>query len=321
MPSDHTSLIENREPELARRRRWRVLKDSVATYGVGFGGISVIIAIVLIFFYLLYVVLPLFASASIEPVKIYPLPGGDDYTTEIIALEEQNEVGVRFTVGGHAIFFNASDGSVIQDITIAIPSGSTITSFTQGNPVTRLVAYGLSDGRVIIAKHQYQVSYPNDQRVITPKLQFPFGEEPLVIDDAKRSINKLELRETEEALSIVASLENAEVLIANFEKEESLLEEEVTLQRSVVTVDHGADFVEYMLLDKEQRNLYLADREGTIRHYDLSDKENAVLLSTTSIVEQGARISYLAFLAGELSLLVGDSKGRISQWFTSKDSL
>ena len=321
MSSEHSSLFENRESGFAARRKWRTIKDIIAKYGVGFGGIGVIIAIVLIFFYLLYVVLPLFASASVEPVGSYPAPSGGDYTTELIALEEQNEIGVRFTVGGHVIFFNAKDGSVIDDITIAIPPDAAITSFTQGNPVTRLVAYGLSDGRVIIAKHEYQLSYPNDQRVITPKLQFPFGKEALVIDDNGRAINKLELRETEDALSIVVLLDNAEVLIANFEKEESLLEEEVSLQRTVVTVDHGMDFVEYLLLDKEQRNLFLADREGTIRHYDLGDKENAVLLSTTSIVEPGARISYLTFLAGELSLLVGDSKGRIAQWFTSKDTL
>ncbi|WP_455206852.1 ABC transporter permease subunit [Kaarinaea lacus] len=321
MPSENTSLIENRQPELARRRKWRTLKDIAAKYSVGFGGISVIIAIVLIFFYLLYVVLPLFASASIIPVGNYPVPGGGDYSTELIALEEQNEVGVRFTVGGHAIFFNAEKGDLIEDITLAIPSQAVITSFAQGNPVTRLVAYGLSDGRLVIAKHQYQISYPNDQRVIAPLIEYPFGEEALVIDDKRRAIKKLELRESDQTLSVVALLENGEVLIAHFEKEESLLEETVTLQRTVFTVDHGVDFVEYLLLDKEQRNLYLADRDGSIRHYDLSDRESAQLLGTTSVIEQGSRISYITFLAGELSLLVGDTRGQITQWFTSKDAL
>jgi len=321
MSTEQNSVIQNRETELARRRKWRSLKDIVAKYGVGFGGVSVIIAIVLIFFYLLYVVLPLFASASVEPIADYQAPGGDQYSTELIALEEQNEIGVRFTVGGHAVFFNAKDGSVISDVTIAMPPDTSVTSFTQGNPVTQLVAYGLSNGRVIIVKHQYNVSYPNDQRVITPELQYPFGKEPLIIDDNNRAITKLDLRTSEDSLSIVALLDNAEVLMANFEKQESMLEDEVTLQRTAFTVNHGTDFIDYMLLDKDQRNLYLADREGVIKHYDLSDRESAVLLETTSVVEQGARISYLTFLAGELSLLVGDTKGHISQWFTSKDSL
>ena len=42
-------------------QKWRLVKDSLARYGVIVGGLGVIVAIVLIFFYLLYVVLPLFA--------------------------------------------------------------------------------------------------------------------------------------------------------------------------------------------------------------------------------------------------------------------
>ncbi|MCI0504943.1 MAG: ABC transporter permease subunit [Gammaproteobacteria bacterium] len=321
MPTENTSLLEHRKEALARRRKWRTFIDITANYGVGFGGVSVIIAIVLIFFYLLYVVLPLFANASIQVMGEYSAPGGSDYSSELIALEEQNEIGVRFTHGGHAIFFNAGTGNIIEDVTLAIPPGTAITSFTQGNPVTRLVAYGLSNGRVIVARHQYQLSYPSDQRVITPRIEYPFGEEALLIDEKGRAISQLELRATGEALSVVALLEDAEVLIAHYDRQESLLEEEVSLQRTVFTVDHGMDFVEYLLLDKEQRNLYLADRSGAVRHYDLSDRESAVLLGTTSVIEQGAQISCFAFLGGELSLLVGDTRGRISQWFTSQDAL
>ncbi|MEJ2179449.1 MAG: phosphate ABC transporter permease, partial [Gammaproteobacteria bacterium] len=177
-PTENSSVIDKLQPELARRRKWRTLKDIAARYSIGFGGISVIIAIVLIFFYLLYVVLPLFASASITPMSSYPMPGGNDYSTELIALEEQNEIGVRFTSGGHALFFDTKSGGLIEDIVLPIPENTSITSFAQGNPVTRIVAYGLSDGRTLIARHQYQITYPNDQRVITPSIDFPFGEEP-----------------------------------------------------------------------------------------------------------------------------------------------
>ena len=54
-----------------RRRAWRETKDRVAKYGVAVGGISVILAIVLIFFYLLYVVMPLFQGASLNTEATY----------------------------------------------------------------------------------------------------------------------------------------------------------------------------------------------------------------------------------------------------------
>ena len=53
-------------PASVRRTRIRHVKDLATRYMIGLGGISVIIAIVLIFFYLLYVVIPLFKSGSIE---------------------------------------------------------------------------------------------------------------------------------------------------------------------------------------------------------------------------------------------------------------
>ncbi|HAD38887.1 MAG TPA: phosphate ABC transporter permease, partial [Plesiomonas shigelloides] len=44
----------------------RALKDKLAKYGVTGGGMLVLVALMLIFFYLLYVILPLFKSASVE---------------------------------------------------------------------------------------------------------------------------------------------------------------------------------------------------------------------------------------------------------------
>ena len=44
-------------------QRWRLLKDKIVGKAVVVGGLSIIVAIVLIFFYLLYVVFPLLLSS------------------------------------------------------------------------------------------------------------------------------------------------------------------------------------------------------------------------------------------------------------------
>ena len=56
------------------RTRWRYLKDRFARWGVAVGGLGVIVAILLIFFYLAYVVLPLFAPAKVDSLGSYALP-------------------------------------------------------------------------------------------------------------------------------------------------------------------------------------------------------------------------------------------------------
>jgi len=74
-------------------QRWRLIKDALARYGVVAGGLGVILAIVLIFFYLLYVVFPLFISATAKSVSEYAVPELALGNTLLLEMEEQNEVG------------------------------------------------------------------------------------------------------------------------------------------------------------------------------------------------------------------------------------
>jgi len=172
-------------------QRWRFLKDRLACYGIAFGGLAVIVALVLIFLYLVYVVYPLFLSAHAEAVADYPLPEASQGKTLLLAMEEQNEIGVRFTDQGQAIFFRIKNGETISSEPVGIPADVTITSFAQGQPSKGVVVYGLSDGRALVVKHSYRVTYPGDVRLITPRLEYPLGRQPLVIDESGKALLRM----------------------------------------------------------------------------------------------------------------------------------
>ena len=95
-------------------QRWRLLKDKLARYGIAFGGLAVIVALVLIFLYLVYVVYPLFLSAHADAVAEYALPEAGQGKTLLLAMEEQNEVAVRFSDQGRAIFFRVKNGETLS---------------------------------------------------------------------------------------------------------------------------------------------------------------------------------------------------------------
>jgi len=57
-----------------------------------------------------------------------------------------------------------------------------------------VVAYGLSDGRALVIKPVYDVSYPNDVRVITPRIEYPLGETPFVVDEQERALLHLDVQ-------------------------------------------------------------------------------------------------------------------------------
>src|SRR3972149_12017422 len=101
-------------PAAVSYRRWRGIKDRAARHLMALGGISVLIAIILIAFYLLYVVLPMFRPAHIELLSSYQLPGNSQDRSVYYAMEEQHEIGLRVTDQGSLYFFNTRDGSLIK---------------------------------------------------------------------------------------------------------------------------------------------------------------------------------------------------------------
>jgi len=302
-------------------QKWRLIKDALARYGVVVGGLGVIVAIVLIFFYLLYVVLPLFGSATASPIAEYDLPEQALGKTVLLETEEQNEVAARFTDSGHIIFFEVATGKTLLTQALTIPDGVRITSFAQGSLISQGgVAYGLSDGRVVIVKHQYKVTYPNNIRQITPSLEYPLGEQPLVIDETGAPLEKIAVKVETDKTILVAKAAN-KVHLVSFAKEQSLFADEATTNRTSAVLDVSAKTIVDLLIDKEDSQLYLLDNEGLLSAYDIVDKAAPKLKHQQNVIEAGQTITSLTFLNGDLSLLVGDSTGLVSQWTQVKNDL
>jgi len=301
--------------------QWRLLKDKLARYGVVAGGLGVIVAIVLIFFYLLYVVYPLFISASVEPVDHYAAPEQALGKTILLEMEEQNEVAARFTESGQVVFFEVATGKVVLTQTVAIPEGVKITSFSQGSPINEgAVIYGLSDGRAIVVKHQYKATYPDNKRQITPSLKYPLGETPLVIDTTGAALEKIAVKIGSDASTVIVK-SAGKIRLVNFAKEQSLFADEAALTRIDAVLEVSAENVETILVDKDEANLYLLSADGRLSYIDISNKSSPLLRQEQNVVTAGQKITSVSFLNGDLSLLIGDSTGQVSQWSMIRDKL
>ena len=308
-------------------QQWRLIKDTLAEYGVVAGGLSVIVAVVLIFFYLLYVVFPLFLPATAEQVNEYKVPEMTLGKTVFLGIEEQNEVAARFTDTGQVIFFEAATGKIIKVQPVLIPEGKHIVSIAQGSPINEgAVIYGLSDGTAVIVQHQYKVTYPNNVRRITPSLAYPLGEAPLVVDDTGAALEKIAVRVGDDETTVVAkTADSAEqpgkIRLSSFAKEQSLFSDEATLNRTDSVLEISAAGVSKMLIDKEDRHLFLLGKDGMLSFFDISNKSKPVIRQNQNVVDSGQKITGSAFLNGDLSLLIGDSSGLVSQWSLVKDAL
>jgi phosphate transport system permease protein len=305
----------------SHHEKWRLLKDAIMRRAITFGGLSVIFAIVVIFFYLLYVVYPLFLSASTQSVAHYAIPEQNAGNTLFLNIEEQNELAARFTDTGKVIFFEAKTGRVIAEKTILIPEGVKVVSVAQGTPVgDGALIYGLSNGQAVIVKQQYKVTFANNKRVITPSLKYPLGEKPLVIDDSGAALEKIAFKVGDGTAIIVAKTAH-KIQITSLEKEQSLFADEASLTRTDSSLDIPVDNITDLLIDKEDRNLFLVHDDGQLSLIDISKKDTPEIKQHINMVQSGEKITSISFLTGDLSLMVGDSSGLVSQWSLVKDSL
>lgn len=311
------SSIDFSDTKFVRRRRLRALKDKVATGGIAVGGITVIVAIALIFFYLLAEVKPLFEGASMERQSSYAVPLHEQTgETLFLTMEEQAQIALRITDQGQAVFFSTEDGAVVKHLPLALPEGVQVTSFAVAKRASQLLALGLSDGRALLLKHSYKISYPQDQRHIEPRIEYPYGVAPRVVDPAGQALSQISLRDDENALLIVAVKADGQLAGTRFNKEVDFLSEEVVLEAEALDFERLPYRSTDVALSIDQRWLFAADDSNQLTVFTLGD---APRMHSRVTLTDSAQVTSIEFLLGGISLLVGDASGNISQWFLVRD--
>ncbi|WP_297809173.1 ABC transporter permease subunit [uncultured Methylophaga sp.] len=301
-----------------RRRNWREVKDRVAKYGIGFGGISVILAIVLIFFYLLYVVLPLFSGASIETDTQYQ---SNQTQSRYLSMNEYNDVALSVNADGTAHFFKANSGETMLNVELPLDSDA-ISSVAAGSAVTGVYGYGLNDGSAFVFKRDYKITYPTGtQRVIVPSIEYPLGEKRIEVDPQGQALDMLSVQSHDNITSFAAVTADKRVVLKKIRKEENFIDPtQFTLKEASAQIDlNGSAAITHLRLDIDQRELYLVDDKGFIYFYDVQDAATPRLVQKVKAVPTGVSVTSFEFLTGGISVLVGRSDGQVDQWFPVRD--
>ena len=288
------------------RYNQRALKDRLARYLVASGGISVIIAILLIFFYLLYVVIPMFGSASIEESVTYAAPG--EGKTLFLGLEEQGTIGVRFTDNGQIIFFKTQSGDIVLEKQLELPARiSSISSNLD------LVVLGLENGSALAVRYKFDLSYPGDVRTLTPRLEFPLGEELLSLDESGQALTQVVVQLNEDGAGLAATTSDNRLVATRYLREESFISGEISTElesRSELTIETSINSI---ILTPTLDHLYAATSGGILTDYSL-DEDGFDGNKTEYVLNH--EISRLQLLLGGSSILVGMDNGEVQQWMS-----
>ena len=236
MTTSSASRIDFNTPALQRKRRLRALKDRLTNWYVLIGGVAVLATITLIFFYLAYVVLPLFRGAemtALEPQSPAWVQAAD--RPLFMAIEEQNEIALRVSAQGEAVFFSVSSGAEIKRFQLPIPAERTLVSLQQGLPGSALLIAGLSGGEALVLRHSYKVSYPNDQKTVTPVIEYPYGQTPFTLDPQGRALEHVNVSVSGDALLLAAST-GAELHLLKLSESENMMTGEITREEQRIAL-------------------------------------------------------------------------------------
>ncbi len=292
-----------------KRRR---LIDNIARYGIGFGGLSVIMAIVLIFFYLLWVVLPIFSSAEVHTNDSYIASSLESGNTILIVPEESGKLAMRLTNDAKAVFFEQSNGKTLKVIDLELPSDEAVVDAQLVGLTENIFALRLGDDQIFFIKLSYRVSFKGDERVLTPRIEYPFEESFLSFDN---SIKTYSATLDEEKLTVSVMQQDHIIKLYRYEVEEG---DELPDAETVTEVESQTS-VDYMLLDAQALWLYLANKQGEVSVFNIIDIEAVELVSQTKILPPNEELSELKLLIGGSSLLSADQHGDFSQWSIQRD--
>ena len=316
-PTSPPKRIDFNTPELQRKRRIRALKDRFTRWYVLVGGLAVLAAITLIFFFLAYVVVPLFRGAqlTVEP-PLHPAWMQDIGKPLVYALEEQNEAGMRVSEQGVALFFNAHTGEELSRTQLPIPADVTVTASAKDQPGAPLVVLGLSNGQALVFRHTYRVTYPDGNKTITPAIEFPYGNTPIVLDPQGRALERVSINANESSL-ILAGSTGGQLNVLQLTSEENMMTGEVTNEQKRIDLPQMNQAVKAIFIDPRQQWLYVINGRAQADVFSLRDRSMNGRYKLSENAE--TQVTASAQLVGGISLIIGDSKGGLAQWFMARD--
>ena len=304
---------------------WRMTKDRLFRSVMTFGGLSVLIAISLIFFYLASVVVPLFMPAQLERVRPLEIHGAGGQALHL-AVEEQARIALRADDRGEVAFFALDGGQVLKRETLPLDAAG-ISAFAAGDPSRRVFAYGLDDGRMLMVGAEYGMEFRETadglgkpERIITPTLVYPMGTTPVPVDAQGRALRLLSVQHEGERSTAAALTADGRILLLGHAVQTNPITGESRQEATVSQLAPPPGEIAQLLLSVWQNDLYVVHGGRFVSHYDIADKQAPRLTQTVAVAPEGAAVSAAALLSGGISLIVGTDRGTLSQWFLVRDA-
>lgn len=305
------------QSRLSPRTRARKLLDRAATFVVTTGGVTVIICIVGLLALFFAVIAPLWREPKVEiksRVAAQTLLGDSAGAVLSLGCDEYQQIGFVLTANGAIQFYQLTDFTPLQSFRAPLKTGSKVLS-AQFHGDEKTFVLGSDHGELFSGAIDYQVSFQAGQRIFEPVAQFAAT---ILLDSSAQALTAIAYAGVTNENSLAAGL-TADLRVALYSREVAVSlfgAGEAKEQRNVLKALPAKPTA--LLVEKSRQHLFIGFANGLLQKYNIEN------VSAPRLVEQVAvssnAILQMGFLIGERSLVLGDSRGQVTVWFTAFDA-
>jgi phosphate transport system permease protein len=304
----------------------------LAKWLITLGGISVLFTLVLIFLYLLYVVKPIFESAQIEPKVSINLDLKANDKVLSTGVDELQEVAYEITEAGNIDFYHLKTSAPEADNQFAVGDNALSMSlfasddFNQEQVVNVVNSFSAnkllhtSKGKTLLVQPSFYAKYANDTREIIPQVNYPLGQDSLIIDEQQTTLSQLAFAMDDERIVFVAFTDDKRLIKTSFIAEDDFSSssdgDDVEYETIFQQIELTNDVIDEIKVTPDLSLAFIRSA-STVYVFSLSDDEEVSLKATITptLDNDDTYLTSMALLSGSSSVLLGDSSGRVSQWF------
>lgn len=284
-----------------------VLTDRFMNHFIKIGGIGLISAVLGIFIFIFWQILPLFGEAQVTPLKTYELPKLDP---QIMGMDEWGEMPFMVTGEGHFYFVNLAENGKLTKQNLLPDPGAKVSAIGY-SPETNNLVVGTADGRFALVTIVYQPSYENDQRTILGTTEaLPLFN--MLSDDGKtqgaiRDISYGTNQSQHLVGSIVETEGRRQVHLASLLQTNSLLGAgEITIGKKFVLQDLPGT-PQFIRINALADTILISTMDGSIHYYNYDG--NTPQLKQSFKPFENRKLFSMNFLLGGVSVYLTDDKG------------
>jgi len=311
----------------------RKIADKTAKYLISLGGIGTISAVLLVFLFLFWTVLPLFKSGSVNKIfsqkidqKIDMQHGMlDEYGLSAVIFDGKSlytlslpvgkvvgkkDIDAKVTAFGHNeksnSYYLATEHGKIVEAVIKFTKEVVRDGSPKGTP-----SYSINDHYLYESYENAQFRYSTNIELVDI-IETKSDKKIVLIDGISSDKNRFISYLTEDKILHINQLETKENIMTG-EVITDLSESKIDLSKNI----SGA-LPKYLKINSSKTSIMLFFTDGRFISIDTKDFNNFKISEEKKLFED-RKITYLDFLIGRNSILIGDNKGFVTIWWPTED--